>query len=195
MSSITFNPMLTTNSQNSFILESQGYIQGMSLDNQPSRMQRKQGQLLSTSAKPVYGGMMVNELTPDIGTGENPVVQLATAQGASFAFTVFDGVYNAIILNGNTVPLVYPGMSCQYFRNGNFARIPVLCAPALAATLENSFDQTVFWDFTNQQLLGTGTTALPCRIVALDSNSLTVSFNATTGAYSWVLGTVAVIEF
>lgn len=195
MSSITWNPMLTTNSQNSFVLESQGYIQGLSLDNQPSRMQRKQGQLIGTAAKPIWPASMVVELTPNIGDGENPTVQLATSQPTYFGFTVLDGVYNAIITNGNNVPLVYPGMSLQYFRNGNFARIPVLCSSALAATLEGNFDQTVYWDFTNQELSGTGTTALPCRIVALDSNSLTVSYNSGTGVYSWALGTVAVIEF
>ena len=192
---ISFNPQLTTSPQDTFILESQGYIQGIELDNQPSRIQMEQGSLVATATRTVFGGMMVNQLIPTGNALGNPL-QIATAQENDFGFVVFSRAYNMIIIPGNSVPLSAPGMSCMYYPNGKWARIPVQCSAALATALEGGLvGQTVYWDFTNQVLTNTGTTALPCRIKEFNSNSMVVSYNATTGAATWTTGTCAIIEF
>lgn len=46
---VAFAPNQTTSPQNSFLLEAGGWIQGMELDNQPSRMQRESGLLLNAT--------------------------------------------------------------------------------------------------------------------------------------------------
>ena len=194
---ISFNPMLTTSPQDSFLLDSDGFIQGVELDNQPNRIQLEQGSLLSTSTKPVWGAVQVNQLIPNVNTNAlgNPI-EIATVQNTEFAFTVISRAYNMIIIPGNSVPLTLPGMSCMYFPNGKWTRIPVQCSSSLATALEGGLvSQTVYWDFTNQVLTNTGTTALPCRVKGFNSNSLVVTYNATTGAATWGIGTCALIEF
>ncbi len=195
--SVAFNPQLTTSPENSFVLESNGWMQGMELDNQPSRVQLEQGSLISTATAPVWGGVMVNQIIPTVN--ENALgntIQLATAQEDQFAFVVGSRAYNMMILPGNSVPLAYPGMSVMYYPNGKWARIPVQCSSSLATALENGLvSQTVYWDFTNQVLTNTGTTALPCRVKGFNSNSLIINYDSGTGLYTWTTGTCALIEF
>ncbi len=194
---VSFNPQLTTSPQNTFILESDGYIQGFELDNQPSRIQLEQGSLVSTAAQPVWGGMMVNALIPtENQNAMGPAIEIATAQEAAFGFVVFPRAYNMIIVPGNSTPISTSGMSVMYYPNGKWARVAVQCSSALATALEGGLvSQTVYWDFTNQVLTNTGTTALPCRVKGFNSNSMIVNYNSTTKAVTWGVGTCAIIEF
>jgi len=54
----------------------------------------------------------------------------------------------------------------------------------------------LYWDFTTQMLVTTGTTAIPnVRVRGFNSNSLIVNYNSTTGALTWSVGTCALLEF
>ncbi len=101
---VTFAPNTTTSPQNSFVLEAAGWIQGMELDNQPSRMQRESG-LLINATQPVWGGMMVNQYIPNINqNGQGCNLEIATAQETDFGFVTFASAYNMILVPGNDVP-------------------------------------------------------------------------------------------
>ena len=197
MANIAFNPMQTTSPQNSFLLDANGWIQGMELDNQPNRIQRETGQI--TATQPIWGGMMIQQLTPTVDqNNQGPNLQLATAQTAEFAFTTGASANNAILVPGNDVAQILTGMTCSYYPNGKWTRLPVQCSAAVVTALEGQPAGSValYWDFTTQMLVTTGTTAIPgVRVRGFNSNSLIVNYNSTTGALTWSVGTCALLEF
>ena len=195
MASVSFNPNQQTQPQNSFLLEASGWIQGLSMDNQPSRIQRETGNYTGTAM--VWGGMMINRLIPTINKNQQgPSIEIATAQQTDFAFTTNDGWYSALLVPGNDVPYVGAG-TVNYYPNGKWTRLPVACSASLAAALEGGLmDQEVYWDFPTQTLTNSGTTPIPgARVRGFNSNSLIVSQNSTTLALSWAVGTCALLEF
>ncbi len=194
---VTFAPNTTTSPQNSFVLEAGGWIQGMELDNQPSRMQRDSG-LLINATQPVWGGMMVNLYIPNINqNGQGCNLKIATAQETDYGFVTFASAYNMILVPGNDVPSALNDGTVLYYPNGKWTRLPVQCSSSLAAALEGGLVcQAVYWDFTTQTLTNTGRTPIPgARIKGFNSNSLIVNYNSTTGALTWSVGTCALLEF
>lgn len=198
MATISFNPQQTTSPQNSFVLDADGWIQGLELDNQPSRLQKESGQIINVT-QPIWGAMMVNQVTPNINeNSQGPSVQLATAQLSEFAFTTFASAYNMILVPGNDVPQALDNQTVLYYPNGKWARLPVQASSTLVAALEGQpvGSVPVYWDFATQQLTNTGTTAIPnARVRGFNSNSLIVNYNSTTGALTWSVGTCALLEF
>lgn len=197
MSNITFNPALTTSPQNSFLLQTEGYVQGSFMDDPTSRMQLAGGSLDSAVAVPVYPGMAIAEYVPTVNSNATgSVIKLATAYTDLTGFNVGNQNYNAVITPGNTVQQLGPLQTVMYFRLGSGARIVVSCSTALVTAAENGLiNQQVQWDFTNQQLIPFTTgTALNVKIISLNSNSKVVNYNSGTGAVTWVAGSAAVIQ-
>lgn len=198
--SITINPAATTSASNSFLLETQGYVQGLSLDDPIARQWLVGGTVASTVAQPVWGGMAVSELLAAPGaSGTGNSVAIATTAADICGFTVFDRAFNMLITpSGNSAPVAAAGSSVAYYRLGSNARIPVLCTAALITALEgNPSNTTVLWDPVNQQLVPSGTSgglALDVRVVALNSNSKVVAYDSATQTATWTTGSVAVIQ-
>ena len=196
MSSISFNPNLTSAPQGTFSTTTQGYIQGDFVDDPSIRMELAAGILDAAIAQPIWGGMALTELVPITGEGSlGSTLKLATTPATTTGFSVFTQAYNMIIVPGNSVQTATAGMTANYFRLGSGARIKVQCSPALVAAVEGgAIGQQVQWDFANQQLIPFAAgTALPVKILSVNTNSKVVSFNSGAGTVSWVPGSAAVI--
>lgn len=193
---ISFNPMLTTNAQNSFVVDTDGLIQGAMYDDDPAiLMSLFSGLVASTVAQPVWGGMAISEYVPTIGqAGMGANLEIATAYTNITGFTVFNAAYNMVQTPGNTVQIAVAGMTTSYFKLGSNAQIVVQCDPTLATALESGLvNQQVSWDFVNQKLIAFSTTALPVKVQSVNTNSQIVSYDSGTGAVTWTQGTAAVI--
>ena len=193
--SITVNPSATITPSSSFLPQSQGYTQGITLADPTSRQWLNSGVIASTVSAGVWGGMGITESVQMPGNGmPGNLLTIAGSSTAVTGFTVFDRAYNMIIVPGNSVQIALAGMSMAFYRLGSNARIPVLCTAGLITAIEtNSVNTQVVWDFTNQQLIPyTSGTALPVKVIAVDTNSKIVSVSGST--YSWTTGNVAVIQ-
>lgn len=199
MGAISFNPMTTSAPQNSFLLQTDGLVQGTFQDDPSSNMWLCGGQLDSTVAQPIWGGMAITEKVNAPGANQmgNSII-LASANANVTGFTVFNRGNNMIITPGNTVPQASAGMSIMYFRTGSNARIAVQCDATLANNLDaGNVNQQVSWDFTNQKLItySSGIGALACKVLMVTTNtSKIVNYNSGTGAVTWNTGFVALIQ-
>ena len=195
MANISFNPSLTTQPQNSFLLQSQGYVQGDFVDDPSSRMYLNSGVIASSVTQPVWGGMVLEELVPTAGEGAlGSDLALAAGYTTATGISVFTQAYNMVIVPGNSVQTATAGMTISYFRFGSGARIRVQCSAALATAVEgNPINTEVSWDFTNQLLVPFSTTALPVKVLSVNANSKIVNYNSGTGAVTYTTGVVAEI--
>lgn len=188
--SISFNPMLTTNAGNSFVVESSGLVQGMLYNDPSARNWIQQGFVASSVTQPIWGGMAIQGSIPVAGQsgGGNPFV-LAATNAAITGFTVFDGGNNAIVTPGNSVPLISAGMSGMFVSLGSYSRVAVQIDPTLIDQDGNPVTTQFSWDFTNQKLIAYNSTigALPVRQVMeiQVGNSKVVAYNSTTKAATW----------
>ena len=60
MGSISFNPQVTTNISNGFVLSTEGYVQGVFLDDPSMRTQLEGGIVGSGVSQPLWGGLAVS---------------------------------------------------------------------------------------------------------------------------------------
>lgn len=199
MGTISFNPSLTTSPQDSFSVETEGYIQGFVLSDPNVHQWLESGSLASTVTQPVWGGMAITELVPVVGqSGAGASIALATTEANISGFTVFNRVNSMILVPGSAqVPLATSGMSVGYYKFGRNARLIVKCTAALVTALEGNASNTqVQWDFVNQQLIPfVSGTALNVRTVRVSNNGVIVNYNSTTGAATFAGSQpVAVIE-
>lgn len=194
---ISINPSQTIAPPSGFMVETQGYIQGIAVDDPIARQWLLSGSVNSGVTQPVWGGMGIEELVATPGASDaGNAIGIASALTALTGFSVLNRAYSNIIAPGNTVPTASAGMSVAYYRLGSNARIPVLCAAALITAVEGNGSNTqVQWDFVNQQLIPFTTgTALNVKVVALNSNSKVVAYNSSTQTVTWTTGSVAVIQ-
>lgn len=181
---ISFNPMGSNAPQNNFSDSTEGYVQGAFMDDPTSRMYLSSGTVKSTVTAPIWGGMAIEELVPTVNS-MGPDIDIAAAYANVTGFTTSNQAYNMILTPGNNVQQAQALMSVNFFRLGSNARIAVQCDAALAAALDgNSVDQQVSWDFTNQKLITFAVTALPIKVLSVNTSSKIVSYNAGTGVVS-----------
>ncbi len=202
MSTINFDPMQTLTGQNSFQVESQGYIQGAFMDDPVGRMWVLTGLVDSSVTQPIWGGLAIEELVPALdahtnGTIASPITIPTTASSVT-GFTFFNRAHNMVITPGNDVPLAQAKMNVAYARLGSNLRVPVKISSGLQSALEGgSITQQVSWDFTNNELTAyvSGTnTVLPVKVLKVNSNSKIVNYNSSTGAVTWAYGYAALIQ-
>jgi hypothetical protein len=201
MSGITFNPALQTNAKGSFYVTSEGYVQGVFLDDPAIRNELVSGILISTATNPIWGGCAITELLANPANQSDSiqsVVQLATAETNITGFTVFNQAAAMIQAPGAPVPLAPQTGGVNFFRLGSGARIVVACTAAVAANYQGlAVNTAVYWDYTNQVLLDApGGTALPVKIVDVNvGNSLIVATSAGAATGLWTAtGSTAVIQ-
>jgi hypothetical protein len=201
---ISFNPYATQTPSNTFLNPTQGYIQGLALDDPSSRMWLEGGQLASTETVTMWGGVPISIEINNLGTGSEglgPVVKRSTTQGNTLGWSVFNQASSMVIAPGNNVPQAGTGNYVSYYRNATNARIPVYCDPALIAALsagEFINAAALYWDVTNYRITLTttgGNFALPTSTVLRSTNTNSKYVNyASSSSVTWSTGDVAIIQ-
>ena len=189
MSTVSFNPALMTQPQNSFILQTNNrWIQGLTKDDWASRAWLRSGILTGTVS--LWGGVGVAVNTPS-ATGNNRTGdQIAPATTTQLnGFLVYDQGINAIQTPGSQVPTFPVGFNVPYYLFGSNARVPVPLASGVLASLEGAdISGTFYWDTANYNLTLTSsasTIALPSSVRVLQvSDNCRMVLN-TSGVLSW----------
>lgn len=202
---VSFNPYATTSPQNSFLQESQGYIQGVSVDDPSAYEWLCGGTLKSSETLVMWGGVPIEEFVNIVPTGGSnglgPAVARATSAATTTGWSVFNQAGSMVITPGNVVPQAGVTNYVAFYRTGSFQRIAVRAASGLAAAVASAsiLGTTLYWDVTNYEVTTTssgGNWALPTttRLLSISSNSLIVSYNSGTGAVTWTSGPAAIIQ-
>jgi hypothetical protein len=170
----------TTVANNSFLLNTDGFIVGTLYGKFPDRYSIEGGVVASTQATPLYGGLpltlAVTAPTIQGSSGLGERATLATAQTNIDGWSVFDQGAAGIISGFSNVPLYYANTSINFVRSG-FLVLPV--NPAAVNTIAGgASNQAIFWNFTQNYVDITGTGALGYQIIALSTNSKTVTYAA-----------------
>ena len=196
--SISFNPVVTTSPQNTFLVETQGYMAGLTLDDPVSRMWLRSGPVSSSNTQPLWGGLPVELEVPALNTSHVGLnVLLATTNATITGFSVFDQAYNGVTAPGSTAPQYGSGMSIAFYDLGSRARLAVPVSSALSSAAEGgSIIQQVSWNFTTNELdvYSSTTGALNVKVLYINSNSQTLTYSSTNGTLNWTAGDVAVIQ-
>lgn len=191
---LNINPVPTSNAAGTFSITLDGFMQGMAMDDPAMRYQLTGGQLAATETLPMWGGCAVCEV---LAAGEpsatKPNVIRATSATMFTGFSVFNQNHAMINTPQSPVPVALPGMLVNLYRFRSLARIPLAADPALAAALPGLpiAPTALFWDPVNYwiSLTATGGYALPTSVEIVGwnaGNSMTVSYNASTGFATWV---------
>lgn len=201
---ISFNPYATQTPVGTFINPTQGYTQGLALDDPSSRNWLEGGTLATTETLTMWGGVPLSIAINQLGTGSEglgPTVKRSTTQGNTLGWSVFNQASSMVITPGNNVPQAGTGNYVSYYRNGTNARIPVNCDPALVAALtagELINGASLYWSVTLYwlTLVTTGSNfALPTSTVlrSVNTNSKIVNY-ASASSVTWTTGDVAIIQ-
>lgn len=196
------NQYVTNQPQSSFLLETQGYVQGLCLDDTVARMWLMEGTLISTATTPMWGGVPIEEQINVTGSGSDglgPVVLASTSQATVTGFSTYQQMMHGVISPGSNAPQYGPTNGVGFFRLGTNARLIVACDPALISTITGAGDsitsQALYWDVTNFRITLTtsGNFALPTsvRLLAVNTNSKIVTYSSPNT--TWAAGDAAVI--
>ena len=135
MAGITINPALVTNAPNTFYATSEGYVQGVQLDDPTRRFNLNSGIVGPAVTTPMWGGEGITESLYTAGT-EAPqiggVLTLATSQANLTGWTVFNQATAMIQSPQSPVPLAPAGGAINFVRLGSGAHIVVACSSAVA---------------------------------------------------------------
>jgi len=155
-SNISFNPVLTTVAAGTFTVQTDGFMQGVFLDDPAIRNELVQGILATTETLPMWGGIAIYENIPGVSGGPadnlGSVIGRATSNAAIAGFSTFNQASNFITTPQSEAPSAGQSMSVPYFRLGSGARIAVQCDPGLAALEGATTSPQVSWDINNQVL-------------------------------------------
>jgi hypothetical protein len=175
----------TTVSQSSFLLQSDGFVAGTLYGKYPDRYAIEGGVVGSAVTTPLYGGLPVTMtvVAPNSSSGGSsgigqPLVA-ATALANIDGWTVFDQASASPISATSNVPLYYANASINFVRAGSGVYLVLPVNPSAVNTIAGgATNQTIYWNFTNNYVDVTGTGALGLQIIALNSNSKTVTYVA-----------------
>lgn len=176
MANLSLNPMATTNAAGSFGVQSDGFIQGVALDDPANRFNLASGTVAATETKPLWGGLPVAELLPGVkssprGSTIRRAVSLAELEG----FTVFNQAHNGLTTPQSPVPLYASGMSVSFYRLGSNMRVPLKASAQVVAlgTAGASVKTPLAWDFVNNQV----TTAAAAAFAGSDISTTAVTYS------------------
>ncbi|EPM8464201.1 hypothetical protein ACV2X9_00455 [Escherichia coli] len=176
MANLSLNPMATTNAAGSFGVQSDGFIQGVALDDPANRFNLASGTVATTETKPLWGGLPVAELLPGVnssprGSTIRRAVSLAELEG----FTVFNQAHNGLTTPQSPVPLYASGMSVSFYRLGSNMRVPLKASAQVVAlgTAGASVKTPLAWDFVNNQV----TTAAAAAFSGADIDTTAVTYS------------------
>ena len=176
MANLSLNPMATTNAAGSFGVQSDGFIQGVALDDPANRFNLASGTVAATETKPLWGGLPVAELLPGVnssprGSTIRRAVSLAELEG----FTVFNQAHNGLTTPQSPVPLYASGMSVSFYRLGSNMRVPLKASAQVVAlgTAGASVKTPLAWDFVNNHV----TTADAAAFAGADIATTAVTYS------------------
>ncbi|HDL8515372.1 TPA: hypothetical protein PXS13_002450 [Yersinia enterocolitica] len=155
MATLSLNPMATTNALGSFGVQSDGFIQGVALDDPANRFNLASGTVSATETKPLWGGLPVAELLP--GTASSPrgsTIRRAASVTDLEGFAVFNQAHNGLTTPQSPVPQYASGMSVSYYRIGSNMRVPLKASAEVIAlgTSGASVKTALAWDFVNSRV-------------------------------------------
>jgi len=196
MANISFNPALMTAPQNTFLLETQGYMQGLCPADPANRLWLESGIVDASVTMPMWGGMGIAVNTADAATNNRQGPTLSPASTTQInGFTVFDQAINMIQVPGNNVAIATAGQNMAFFNFGSNRRVPVPILNSELSSFEGVSRSTpLYWDTVNFWLTPTSTAntvALPAttKLYSINaSNSKIVQYNSGTGAVTWLAG-------
>lgn len=191
-----FNPMLTSNANGGFSVTSEGYVQGVALDDPSVRNELAGGFLASTETLPMWGGLPIFENIPVGGSPLGGSIGRAATVAGITGWSVFNQAHNGITSPQSPVPLIANGMTVNFYRAGSGARIAVPIDPTLVSLEGGLITQQVSWDFTANRIVAFSATALPVQIIDIAiGNSKTVVYDSVNNFATWSeTGSVAIIK-
>lgn len=155
MSVLTVNPMQTTNAKGTFNIKSEGFIQGVAIDDPAARYALAFGALSNSEIKPMWGGVAVNELLPGVNpSARGANIKRATTLSELVGISVFNQAHNGLVTPQSPVPLFLSNMSVSFYRFGSGARVPVKASDAVIALAGTgiSVNQPLVWNFATDSL-------------------------------------------
>lgn len=175
MANLSLNPMATTNALGSFGVQSDGFIQGVALDDPANRFNLASGTVAASETTPIWGGIPVAELLP--GAASSPrgsSVRRARTLVELEGFTVFNQAHNGLTTPQSPVPLFASGMSVSFYRIGSNMRVPLKASAQVVAlgTSGASVRTPLAWDFVNSQI----TTAAAAGFAGADIATTAVTY-------------------
>lgn len=197
MAGVSLNPMVTTNAAGLFGIKSQGWYQGVALDDPAVRYALAGGYVASTETLPMWGGLGITELVPGlVARPVGSIVKRATALGNLTGFTVFNQANNGIVTPQSPVPTMSGDMSVSFYRLGSRARIPLLVSAAVIALQASSIqvNQPLVWNFTTGSVDVFSTVAATVATTALTYDATTgLATAVTASAHGLVVGSYVTI--
>lgn len=155
MANLSLNPMATTNAAGSFSVQSDGYIQGVALDDPANRFNLSSGTVATTETKPLWGGLAVAELLPGIQSSpRGSTIRRATSVAELEGFTVFNQAHNGLTTPQSPVPQFASGMSASFYRLGSNMRVPLKTTAKVVAlgTSGASVRTPLAWNFVHDEI-------------------------------------------
>ena len=158
MSSVlSVNPMQTTNALGAFHTQSDGFIQGVAMDDPAARYALASGTLASTESRPMWGGIAVDEFLPGVSSApRGTTIKRATLVAQMVGLSVFNQAHNGLTSPQSPVPLYLSNMSVSFYRFGSGMRVPVKASDALinlgSSQAGMSSSQPVVWNFATDSL-------------------------------------------
>ncbi len=155
---LSFNPFALGNASGTFGVSSDGYYCGVTMDDPAVRYQLSGGVLATTEVLPMWGGVAITDYVAGVAGGPDATLgpMIARATGLASAtqpfrgFSVFNQAHHAITSSASNCPIILPGTTVEFYRQGSRARIAVPCSPALASLRGQPSGGDISWDFVNQ---------------------------------------------
>lgn len=204
MANVAINVYGTTNALGFFATQTQGFVEGMALDDPAANMWLNTGLLASTETLVMVGGVPIVEQTNFAGfysDNRGPAISRATATNAPTGISVINLAYHMVITPGNNVPQVGSLDAVHFYRFGSNARVPMQISAALLALLGGAPAASnqlppLYWDPVNFNLtsVATNNIAMPTGLGILSVNENSKIIQWSNGLASWGTGPVAVIN-
>lgn len=184
-SNISFQPYQTTNVQGSFSIQSEGFVQGVALDDPVVRFYLAGGPLAATETLPMWGGVAIQEVIatayPSGNSSVGNTVARATSLTNLLGFSVINQATAWVTSPQSECPSAGAGTTVPYYRLGSGARIAVACDPSMVSLAGGLTSQQVSWDFNNQ------------RLQPYDAATATYSVTSLTASFASGVWTFAVV--
>lgn len=201
---LSINPLLVTSAPGTFGVQSEGYIQGVALDDPAVRYSLAGGVLASTETYPMWGGVGIYEYVPyppvqtsypqdNLGS----IVGRAATTAAIQGFSVFNQAH-AWITAAGSAPTAGSGMGVNFHRLGSGARIVVAADPVLASLEGGAVNTTTgfTWDCTAQVLQPYQASASTLSItgITVSNGVATVTLSGTQAGWVFTAGDTVTIS-
>ena len=174
----------TTVSASSFLLSSDGYVQGTLVGKFPDRFQIEAGVVAPTQTTPLYGGQPLSlavkaPTTTQGSSGLGELASLSTAATNIDGWCIFDQASAGVITPYSNVPLYYANNSVNFVRVGSAAWVALPVNPAAVNSIAGAASNLpLFWNFAAGYVDIAGTGALGVQIISLSITSKTVTYSA-----------------